>query len=78
VAEREAKSTAALEHLRLADADEAVQMKSFWRKHLSALKSRLEGGEIDADVNVVAVLCCGRRVRPELGVLRGPRRAASR
>jgi hypothetical protein len=48
VAQGEAKSTAALEHLRLADADEAERMKSFWRERLSALKSRLEGGEIDA------------------------------
>jgi hypothetical protein len=48
VAKGEAKSTAALEHLRLADADEAERMKSFWRERLSTLKSRLEGGEIDA------------------------------
>jgi hypothetical protein len=48
VAKGETKSTAALEHLRLSDADEAERMRSFWRDRLSTLKSRLEGGEIDA------------------------------
>jgi hypothetical protein len=42
-----ARSTAALEHVRLADAREAERMKSFWRERMTALKSGLEGGEID-------------------------------
>ncbi|HSI79790.1 MAG TPA: hypothetical protein VK919_03975 [Solirubrobacterales bacterium] len=42
------KSALALEHVRLADADEAERMKAFWRGHLTELKSALEGGEIDA------------------------------
>jgi hypothetical protein len=48
LARDEAKSTAALEHARLADAGEAERMKAFWRERLSALKSQLEGGELDA------------------------------
>jgi uncharacterized protein YndB with AHSA1/START domain len=44
----EAKSTVALEHVRLADAAEAERMKAFWRERLIALKSQLEGGGIDA------------------------------
>ena len=44
----EAKSTVALEHTRLADAEEAERAKTFWRERLTALKSRLEGGEIGA------------------------------
>jgi hypothetical protein len=40
----EVKSTVALEHARLADADEADRMKAFWRERLAALKSQLEGG----------------------------------
>jgi hypothetical protein len=44
----EAKSTVALEHARLADAEEAERMKAFWRERLTALKSQLEGGGIDA------------------------------
>ena len=44
----EAKSTVALEHARLGDAGEAERMKAYWRERLSALKSQLEGGEIDA------------------------------
>jgi len=43
-----AKSTAALEHARLADAEEAERMRAHWRKRLTALKSQLEGGGIDA------------------------------
>jgi len=43
-----AKSTASLEHARLADADEAQRMKVFWRERMSALKSQLEGRELDA------------------------------
>jgi hypothetical protein len=37
-----ARSTAALEHRRLADANEAEQMKAYWRERLTALKSTLE------------------------------------
>jgi hypothetical protein len=38
----EARSTVALEHRRLADADEAERIKGFWRERLAALKSALE------------------------------------
>jgi uncharacterized protein YndB with AHSA1/START domain len=41
-AKGEAKSTAALEHERLADADEAERMKAFWRERIAALKEVLE------------------------------------
>lgn len=44
----EAKSTAALEHARLPDADQADRMKAMWRERLVALKSQLEGDETDA------------------------------
>ena len=44
----EAKGTVALEHSRLAGADEAERMKAYWRERLSALKSQLEGGGADA------------------------------
>lgn len=44
----EAKSTATVEHARLADAPEAERMKVYWRERLTLLKSRLEAGEIDA------------------------------
>jgi uncharacterized protein YndB with AHSA1/START domain len=37
-----AKSTVALEHRRLADAEAARQMKAFWRERLDALKLALE------------------------------------
>jgi len=47
-AKGEAKSTVALEHTRLADAQEAERMKAFWRERLTALKSQVEGGGIDA------------------------------
>jgi uncharacterized protein YndB with AHSA1/START domain len=47
-AKGESKSTVALEHSRLRDAEEAERMKAWWRERLSALKSRLEGGEVDA------------------------------
>ena len=43
-----AKCTVALEHARLADADEAERMKRFWRERLTVLKAQLEGGETDA------------------------------
>jgi hypothetical protein len=42
------RSTVAVEHARLADAGEAERMKAFWRERLTALKSQLEGGGIDA------------------------------
>jgi uncharacterized protein YndB with AHSA1/START domain len=42
VARGEAKSTAALEHARLADAEEAERMKAFWRERVATLKEVLE------------------------------------
>jgi hypothetical protein len=42
VAKGEAKSTAALQHVRLADAEEAERMKSFWRDRVATLKEVLE------------------------------------
>jgi uncharacterized protein YndB with AHSA1/START domain len=36
------KSTIALEHRRLADADEAERMRAYWRQRLQALKEELE------------------------------------
>jgi uncharacterized protein YndB with AHSA1/START domain len=42
------KSTVALEHSRLADAEEAERMRAFWRERLAALKAGLERGEVDA------------------------------
>jgi hypothetical protein len=42
------RSTAAVEHARLADAAERERMKTFWRGRLNTLKSQLEGGESDA------------------------------
>jgi hypothetical protein len=47
VGKGEAKSTAALEHARLADAEQAERMKVWWRERLTALKARLEGGDLD-------------------------------
>jgi uncharacterized protein YndB with AHSA1/START domain len=41
-------STVTVEHARLADAGEAERMKAFWRERLTALKSQLAGGGIDA------------------------------
>lgn len=38
----DARSTAALEHRRLTDANEAERMKAFWRERLAALKATLE------------------------------------
>jgi len=43
-----AKSTVALEHSRLVDAEDREQMKAWWRERLTALRSGLEGGELDA------------------------------
>jgi hypothetical protein len=48
LAKGDTKSTVALEHRRLADAEEAERMKAYWRERLGALKSMLEGGETDA------------------------------
>jgi hypothetical protein len=42
-AKGDAKSTVALEHERLPDADEAARMKAFWRERLAALAAQLEG-----------------------------------
>jgi hypothetical protein len=47
-AKGEAKSTVAVEHERLGDAERAAESKARWRERLSALKSQLEGGELDA------------------------------
>ena len=47
-AKGEAKSTVALEHARLPDAEEAERMKAFWRERLTALKSQAESGGTDA------------------------------
>jgi hypothetical protein len=47
-AKGDAKSTLALEHLLLADADEAERTKAYWRAALTELKSLLEGGAVDA------------------------------
>ena len=47
-AKDEGKSTATLEHARLADGEQAERMKAFWRGHLATLKTQLEGGRDDA------------------------------
>ena len=47
-AKGEAKSMVALEHERLGDAEQAAEMKAWWRERLSALKSQLEEGDLDA------------------------------
>jgi hypothetical protein len=44
----DSKSRMALSHERLPDADTTEGMKSWWRERLTELKSRLEGGELDA------------------------------
>jgi hypothetical protein len=41
-AKGEGKSTAALQHARLADAGEAERMKAYWRERVAALKEELE------------------------------------
>ena len=41
-AKGEAKSAAALQHVRLADAGEAERMKAFWRDRVAAMKEELE------------------------------------
>jgi hypothetical protein len=38
----EQKSTMALQHVRLADRDEADRMKAYWRERVTALKEELE------------------------------------
>jgi hypothetical protein len=43
----EAKSTVALEHARLTDAETADRMKRYWRDSLARLKAQLEGGGLD-------------------------------
>jgi hypothetical protein len=42
IAQDDAKSTATLEHARLADAGEAERMKAYWRERVAALKELLE------------------------------------
>ena len=44
----DAKSNVGLSHERLPDADTADEMKTWWRERLTALKSQLEGGEVNA------------------------------
>jgi hypothetical protein len=41
-AQGDAKSTVALEHARLPDAEEAERMKAFWRERMTELRSQLE------------------------------------
>ncbi|MGH2945166.1 MAG: hypothetical protein ACRDPC_02660 [Solirubrobacteraceae bacterium] len=48
VAKGGAKSTVAVEHARLGDAEQAEETKSWWRERLATLKSQLEGDGIDA------------------------------
>lgn len=43
-----ARSTVTVEHARLAGADEADRAKAYWRRRLTELKARLEGGETGA------------------------------
>ncbi|HTX07277.1 MAG TPA: hypothetical protein VME22_01635 [Solirubrobacteraceae bacterium] len=42
----ERKSTVALEHRRLANADEAARLRVYWRERLTALKELLERGDM--------------------------------
>jgi uncharacterized protein YndB with AHSA1/START domain len=48
MAKGDGRSTVALEHARLADAERADRMKASWREHLTALKAQLERGDVDA------------------------------
>ncbi len=41
-AKGEGRSTAGLEHARLADAEEAERMRAFWRQRVAALEAELE------------------------------------
>jgi uncharacterized protein YndB with AHSA1/START domain len=47
-AKDEERSTVTVEQVGLADAEQAERMKAYWRGRVAALKSALEGGEIDA------------------------------
>lgn len=47
-AKGDAKSTATVEHARLADAEQAERMKALWRQSLAALASQLDGADSDA------------------------------
>ena len=44
----EAKSTIALEHSRLADSEDRERTQAWWRERLTALRTGLERGELDA------------------------------
>ena len=44
----ESKGRVSISHERLPDAETADEMKAWWRERLTELKSRLEGGELDA------------------------------
>jgi hypothetical protein len=46
IAKGEMRSTAAVAHMRLADAKEREQLKTFWRARLDTLRSQLEGGDV--------------------------------
>jgi uncharacterized protein YndB with AHSA1/START domain len=48
LAKGDAKSSVTVEHARLGDAEQAERTKGWWRERLSALKSQLEGGGVDA------------------------------
>ena len=54
LAKGEARSTAALEHRRLADAREAQRMKTYWRERLAALKDALDerAGSYDTEQEI--------------------------
>ena len=54
LAKGEARSTAALEHRRLADASEAQRMKTYWRERLAALKDALDerAGSYDTEQEI--------------------------
>src|SRR5262245_22190620 len=47
-AKGDARSTVAVEHARLPDANAAARRKAWWRDRLTTLKERLEGGDLDA------------------------------
>ena len=54
LAKGDARSTAALEHRRLADAGEAERMKSYWRERLAALKDAFDerAGSYDTEQEI--------------------------
>jgi pimeloyl-ACP methyl ester carboxylesterase len=64
-AKGEAKSTVALEHERLPDAEQAERMKAFWRARLSALASRLEQGSRRGDETGAVTSRDGTRIAYE-------------